>query len=216
MSQPEHATEANAGQAASFRPGAYVVRARLDLDSLTTSSCRTTFVGIVFAESLKQLACLLVNSDHEASHFEYSPMQAGDGVLVSLVYESAGAATGVVEHASSYLVRPVSMEDDFADQDVGITTAMSRIYQTDCRRWLPIPEDLVLEESQAHWTLPSTDEAAARQLLSFDRMLQAHALMTPAEKAAFATWESRFVIGDGAFGTTDWPGWSAVIARLSN
>lgn len=217
MSQPKHAMEANLGQSASFRPGAYVVRPRLDLDSRYTNPCRNPFVGIVFAESLNQLATLLRGSYYGATQFEYSPMRPDDGVLVTLVLDAADATHGVVGGpAESVVVRPVSLEDDFADQDVGITTTLSRIYQADGRHWLPIPDDLVLEESQEHWSLPSTDETAARQLLSFDRMLQAHALMTPAEKAALATWESRFVIGDGALGTTDWPGWPALIARLSN
>lgn len=216
MRQPEQAMEADARQECSFRPGAYVVRARLDI-SVGAKPYRNPFAGIVYAESLQQLASLLENSHYRATYFEYSPMQAGDGVLVNLVFETESEAQADTDHAATSVVRPVSLKDDFTDQDVGITATMSQIYQPGGRLWFPVPEDVLPEGREERWSLPPADEVAAQQqLLSLERLLQAHDSMSPAEKAAFTSWESRFVVGDGVFGSTDWPGWPAVIARLSN
>ena len=217
MNQTEHTNQGGAQHDDSFLPGAYVVRAHLD--PAQAKGTYRPYVGIVYAESLQQLACLLENSHSASTHFEYSPMQVGDGVLVTLVLESFGESHVGTDQVMvmTPALRPVSIKDDFADQDVGITLAMSQIYRPGPRPWFPVPEHLAPEEGQEHWSLPSSDEEISqKQLLSFERLLQAHASMTPAENTAFTAWESRFVVGDGAYATTDWPGWPAVIARLSN
>lgn len=62
----------------------------------------------------------------------------------------------------------------------------------------------------------SDEENAERHLLTFERLLKAHEAMTEAEKAELHAWETQYVTGDGEFARTDWPGWPAVIARISN
>jgi hypothetical protein len=52
-------------------------------------------------------------------------------------------------------------------------------------------------------------------ILTVERMLSAHPKMTEDEQKALAEWE-RANLGAGGKGTSDWPGWSAVCARLSH
>ena len=49
--------------------------------------------------------------------------------------------------------------------------------------------------------------------LTVERMLSMHPKMNDAEKQALADWEK---INLGSKGTTDWPGWESVYARLSH
>ncbi|SFF32545.1 hypothetical protein [Paracidovorax wautersii] len=50
-------------------------------------------------------------------------------------------------------------------------------------------------------------------ILTFERMLSMHPKMTEQERNALAEWE-RVNLGPCGKGTSDWPGWSAVCARL--
>lgn len=52
-------------------------------------------------------------------------------------------------------------------------------------------------------------------ILTVERILAMHPNMTEAEKLALADWEAAN-LGSGDLGTTDWPGWSDVYARLSH
>lgn len=52
-------------------------------------------------------------------------------------------------------------------------------------------------------------------LLTIERIVTLHPKMSETEKQALAEWE-RTNLGDGVTGTTDWPGWREVIARLSH
>jgi hypothetical protein len=60
------------------------------------------------------------------------------------------------------------------------------------------------------------DEAETPFLITVERVLAAHAVMTADEKAAFEAWEALNVTGDGRFGTTDWPGWRGVFSRIAH
>ncbi|EKY4113656.1 TPA: hypothetical protein ACGW3M_001004 [Pseudomonas aeruginosa] len=59
---------------------------------------------------------------------------------------------------------------------------------------------------------PSTESHLAR----YERIVKAALVMTEAEKELLAKWEAEYVKGDGEFGTTDWPGWPQVIARITH
>lgn len=52
--------------------------------------------------------------------------------------------------------------------------------------------------------------------LSFERLAILNENLTGAERAELMAWERANVKGDGAVATTDWPGWQAVIARVSH
>lgn len=52
-------------------------------------------------------------------------------------------------------------------------------------------------------------------ILTVERMLAVHPKMTEEELRALAEWE-RESLGPGGKRTSDWPGWSAVCARLSH
>lgn len=52
-------------------------------------------------------------------------------------------------------------------------------------------------------------------VLTVERILAMQAKMTDVEKRALAEWE-RDHLGQGDKGTTDWPGWRDVYARLSH
>ena len=60
------------------------------------------------------------------------------------------------------------------------------------------------------------DVVADMHLRTFERLLKAHDAMTTAEKDALMKWEAEFVTGNGKYGTSDWPGWVTIIARVSN
>jgi len=52
-------------------------------------------------------------------------------------------------------------------------------------------------------------------LLTVERMLSMIPNLTPDEKAELEAWE-KVNLGSGGKGTTDWPGWTAVVSRLSH
>lgn len=52
-------------------------------------------------------------------------------------------------------------------------------------------------------------------ILTVERMLSVYPKMTEDEQKALAEWEQSN-LGAGGKGTSDWPGWSAVCARLSH
>lgn len=52
-------------------------------------------------------------------------------------------------------------------------------------------------------------------ILTVERILAMHPRMTESERQALAEWEEEN-LGSGDKGTTDWPGWSDVYARLSH
>lgn len=58
--------------------------------------------------------------------------------------------------------------------------------------------------------------SSSKFLLTFERMAQLSQQMTPEEQAELISWEKEFVTGDGAYGTSDWPGWNKVFARLNH
>lgn len=49
----------------------------------------------------------------------------------------------------------------------------------------------------------------------YAKCVKAAQVMTAEEKTALQTWEKENVTGDGALGTTDWPGWDAIFARIA-
>lgn len=52
-------------------------------------------------------------------------------------------------------------------------------------------------------------------ILTIERMMFMHPKMTDGEKNALAEWE-KINLGPGGQGTSDWPGWKDVCARLSH
>lgn len=53
-------------------------------------------------------------------------------------------------------------------------------------------------------------------IAKYERIIKAATTLTPDEKLALEKWEKENVTGDGNFGTSDWPGWDAVISRISH
>lgn len=47
-------------------------------------------------------------------------------------------------------------------------------------------------------------------------LIKAATALTEQEKADLTEWERNNVTGDGKFATSDWPGWDAVIKRISH
>ena len=52
-------------------------------------------------------------------------------------------------------------------------------------------------------------------ILTVERILTMHPRMSESERQALSEWE-RINLGSGEKGTTDWPGWADVCARLSH
>lgn len=52
--------------------------------------------------------------------------------------------------------------------------------------------------------------------LSFERLMLLNENLTQVERAELLAWETANVKGDGVKSTTDWPGWQAVITRISH
>jgi hypothetical protein len=53
-------------------------------------------------------------------------------------------------------------------------------------------------------------------LLNAERIISLHEKMSNEEKEELAKWDREEVTGDGEKATSDWPGWKAVIDRLSH
>lgn len=62
----------------------------------------------------------------------------------------------------------------------------------------------------------SAQRAIEAQLARYERMIKAATVMSDREKAELAEWEKMHVTGDGQFLTSDWPGWDAIINRISH
>ena len=60
------------------------------------------------------------------------------------------------------------------------------------------------------------DEKVEAQVARYERIIKAATVMSDAEKIALAEWEKEHVTGAGELGTSDWPGWEAVISRISH
>jgi len=54
------------------------------------------------------------------------------------------------------------------------------------------------------------------ELSKYERIIKAATALSEQEKAGLKEWERTHVTGDGRFATSDWPGWDAVIKRISN
>jgi hypothetical protein len=54
------------------------------------------------------------------------------------------------------------------------------------------------------------------QLARYERIIKAAMAMNDHEKAALTTWEQENLAGDGTLATSDWPGWDAIINRISH
>ncbi|APC19498.1 hypothetical protein BLL42_27585 (plasmid) [Pseudomonas frederiksbergensis] len=61
-----------------------------------------------------------------------------------------------------------------------------------------------------------TNESIDAQIARFERIIKAATVMSKQEKVALAEWEKTNVTGSGDFGTSDWPGWEAIISRISH
>lgn len=60
------------------------------------------------------------------------------------------------------------------------------------------------------------NQKAASQLARYERLAEAIAVMTDSEQAELMEWEKTNVTGDGKYGTSDWPGWTAIVKRISH
>lgn len=54
------------------------------------------------------------------------------------------------------------------------------------------------------------------QLARYERIIKAAVVMTDREKAELAEWEKTHLTGDAPAATSDWPGWVAIINRISH
>jgi hypothetical protein len=53
-------------------------------------------------------------------------------------------------------------------------------------------------------------------ILTAERIVAFYPQMTDQEKENLSAWEKKFVTGNGAYGTNDWPGWKDIVKRLSH
>jgi hypothetical protein len=60
------------------------------------------------------------------------------------------------------------------------------------------------------------NEKIEAQIARFERIIKAATAMSEQEKVSLAEWEKTHVTGGGDFGTSDWPGWEAIISRVSH
>ncbi|MBY0240093.1 MAG: hypothetical protein K2X55_12335 [Burkholderiaceae bacterium] len=76
---------------------------------------------------------------------------------------------------------------------------------------VPLPPTQPIQKSK-------TDDEVSQHpnWLSFERLALLNENLTADERAELLTWEKVNVKGDGVTATTDWPGWQAVIARVSH
>lgn len=54
------------------------------------------------------------------------------------------------------------------------------------------------------------------QLARYERIITAAAAMSDIEKNELAAWERAHVTDNGQSSTSDWPGWDAIINRISH
>lgn len=57
---------------------------------------------------------------------------------------------------------------------------------------------------------------ASGLIARYERIIKAATIMTEVEKEALVEWEKVHVTGSGDFGTSDWPGWNGLIARITH
>lgn len=62
---------------------------------------------------------------------------------------------------------------------------------------------------------PEQKAVLASLMASYERMLELSEQLTPTERAELDAWEKAH-LGDGVTCSSDWPGWAAVLARLSH
>lgn len=60
------------------------------------------------------------------------------------------------------------------------------------------------------------DQHIEAQLVRYERLIKAATVMTEAEKAELSEWEKKHLTGDGTYGTSNWPGWDAIVNRISH
>lgn len=51
-------------------------------------------------------------------------------------------------------------------------------------------------------------------LAKMERIVEATGALTPEERSSLETWERDNVTGFSGLGTSDWPGWDAVLRRM--
>lgn len=61
-----------------------------------------------------------------------------------------------------------------------------------------------------------TQDVIDAQLARYERIITAVAVMSESEKNELKAWEKNHVTGDDQRATSDWPGWDAVINRISH
>lgn len=59
-------------------------------------------------------------------------------------------------------------------------------------------------------------DALDAQLARYERIISAAVVMSDSEKNELKVWEQVHLPGDNGFATSDWPGWDAVIKRISH
>lgn len=77
-------------------------------------------------------------------------------------------------------------------------------------------ESSMADTDQSHAELQQQENEsrfATSAIARYERIIKAATIMTEAEKEALAAWEKLHVSGNGDNGTSDWPGWDAVISR---
>lgn len=64
--------------------------------------------------------------------------------------------------------------------------------------------------------LENESRFGSSSIARYERIIKAATVMTEAEKEALAQWEKANVTGNGDFGTSDWPGWEVIVARITH
>lgn len=64
----------------------------------------------------------------------------------------------------------------------------------------------------------SKKREAERQVLiaTIEKVFDALPRLNDQEREELETWERKHVTGDGAYATTDWPGWTGVFKRIAH
>lgn len=60
------------------------------------------------------------------------------------------------------------------------------------------------------------NEKVEARLARYERIFQAATVMSEQEMVALAEWEKTHFTSNGSFATSDWPGWEAIISRISH
>jgi len=62
----------------------------------------------------------------------------------------------------------------------------------------------------------ATNKMTEAVLLTFERMVAIHALMSDEERAMLGQWEKAYLGGPNQLATSEWPGWRVVFKRLAH